>query len=538
MYLKYSNSNKNLYPYPEPRYFLMNETHKTNLFLSLYGLNKREGCIVITGAMGTGDTSMCRMFLEKVNRKIYSEFILNHFISEAEYLESILQNFCIKEKNTVKLSKKERLYQLIQFLLNAMKDGESALLIIDDAQKHPLPLLEQTRILSSLETQNEKLLQIILVGQNGLMQNLQSPQFKQLEQRNSIKCHPGPLKKEEIQRYIEHRLMTAGSTGGISFSPNALALIRKNSLGIPRMINLICNSARLGAYTQQTMKTTEEIVENTVGNLKLRNKETEMAMSGKAPAGLTRGNKIRMSILVPAIVAVLAGVGAMGFLISKNIMIKKSLVHKPEQELQRLQEEMAGTPEELEKKERFKLAVFYQNSGELIKAEEQYLAIIELYPMDYEIHNNLGSIYQALGDLDKAIKEYRKAILIRPDYHKARNNLGVALYEKGNLQAALREFKIILETNPKDVQCLINLGVLSKKLKHPDKARRFFEQALSIDPVNMEAHYDLAVILEESEIASAIFHFQKFLEYSGGRYASLEEEVMQRLDGLSIKPGG
>ncbi len=196
-------------------------------------------------------------------------------------------------------------------------------------------------------------------------------------------------------------------------------------------------------------------------------------------------------------------------------------------------EERALPPEALEKRERFKRAVFYQKSGDLGKARDQYLEIIRLDPMDPETHNNLGSIYQEWGDLDNAVSEYRKALLIRPNYYKAHNNLGVALYKKGNLQGALREFKVAAEANPRDIQSLTNLGVISKRLEQPARARQFFEMALSIQPSHAEAHYNLALILEENEPASAIFHYQKFLEYSGGQYPKLEEDVTKHLNRLS-----
>jgi Tfp pilus assembly protein PilF len=197
------------------------------------------------------------------------------------------------------------------------------------------------------------------------------------------------------------------------------------------------------------------------------------------------------------------------------------------------EDEGAYAPEVLEKRDRFKRAVFYQKSGELRRAEREYMEIIKLDPMDAETHNNLGSIYQTWGDLEDAISEYRKAILLRPNYYKARNNLGVALYKKGNAQGALREFQVVVEANPRDVQSLTNLGVVSKSLGQPNRARQFFEAALAVDPSHAEAHYNLALVLEESEPASAIFHYQKFLEYSGGRYPELEEEVVQHLSDLS-----
>lgn len=513
----------------------MSATYKTNLFFSLYGINKLDGCIVVTGAIDKRQTTVHRMILKKLNRKKNSESVPDRFIYEDKRLESILQNFVIiLAKNTEKHTKTDRIYQLIQFLLNALKDGESALLIIDDAQNILLPLPEQTRILSSLEAQKEKLLQFILVGQRGRIQSLYSPQLKQTDQRFSVKLQPDKLKEDEIRKYIEYRLITTDSTEGISFSPEALAFIRNNSLGIPCMTNLIFDGSLLGVHSQKTTGITEKIVENTVENFKFPRKETEIAISGNAHSKPTWINRMRISVIIPSIISIFIGAITIGFFISQSIMTEKAPDHKFEQELPILQYKIS-TPEDIEKAERFKLAIFYQKSGESIKAMEQYMELIKLYPMDHEIHNNLGSVYHALGNLDTAINEYRKALLISPNYHKARNNLGVALYETGNLQAAVSEFKIIYEAKPKDVQCLTNLGVLSKELKHLDKAREFFEEVLSIEPEFTEAHYNLAMILKEREVASAIFHFQKFLEYSGGQYASLEEKVIQLLDGLSSR---
>ncbi|MCP4364183.1 MAG: AAA family ATPase [Planctomycetes bacterium] len=298
---------------PDPKYFFMSETHKTNLDLSLYGIKTREGFIVITGAIGTGKTTMCRMILEKMDRKTHSALILNPFISEDELLESILHDFGIAVKSSETRTKQDMINQLNEFLLNALKEGENALLIIDEAQNLPTPVLEQIRILSNLETEKEKLLQIILVGQLGLMRLLESPQLKQLDQRISVKCQLSPLKKEEIQKYIEHRLMVAGSKGQISFTPKALALIQEYSLGIPRMINLICDRALLGAYTLQTTDMSKDVVAKAVENLKLQRKEPKMKVPGTSLSGMPR---IRMPVLIPAIIIC---AGAIGFLIYQNI---------------------------------------------------------------------------------------------------------------------------------------------------------------------------------------------------------------------------
>jgi tetratricopeptide (TPR) repeat protein len=329
--------------------------------------------------------------------------------------------------------------------------------------------------------------------------------------------------------------MATDSTEGISFSPEALTFIRNNSLGIPCMMNLIFDGALFSAHTQKTTEIREEIVGNKVENFKFPREETEIAIPKNAPPMTNWINRMRMKVIIPSIISIFIGAIVIGFFISQNIMTNNAPSYKPEQELPILQYKLA-TPEDIEKAEMFKLAIFYQKSGELIKAREQYLKLIKIHPKDYEIHNNLGSVYHALGNFDTAINEYRKALLINPNYHKARNNLGVALYEKGNMQAAISEFKVIYEAKPKDLQCLTNLGVLSKELKHFDKAREFFEEVLSIDPEFTEAHYNLAIILKEKDVASAIFHFQKFLEYSDGQYASLQEKVIQHLDNLTNKP--
>ncbi|MDO8136740.1 MAG: AAA family ATPase [Candidatus Brocadiales bacterium] len=297
---------------PDPKFFFQSETHKTNLDLALYGIKAREGFLVITGAIGTGKTTICRTILGRME-KTHSALILNPFLSEEELLESILHDFGIMEKGAQKLTKQEMIDRLNQFLLDTSKAGENALIIIDEAQNLPLPVLEQIRILSNLETDKEKLLQIILVGQLGLLRLLKSPQLKQLDQRISVKCQLSPLKKEEVQRYIEYRLMVAGSAGGITFSPESLELIYEYSMGIPRLINLICDRALLGAYTLQSTSIEKETVEKAIENLKLEKKEQKMKMPGFTSFASSR---VSMPVLIAGIVI---AVTAIGFLIFQNI---------------------------------------------------------------------------------------------------------------------------------------------------------------------------------------------------------------------------
>lgn len=200
------------------------------------------------------------------------------------------------------------------------------------------------------------------------------------------------------------------------------------------------------------------------------------------------------------------------------------------------EEEATAGLRKMQRVEKFKLALFYQKSGETKKAEVQYQELLKENPMDAEAHNNLGSIYQELGYYEKAETEFRKAVLLRPDYLGAHNNLGVALYKKGNLDGALREFQSLLEANPRDVQSLTNLGVVLKKQGDLLRANSAFQRVLQLDPTHAEAHYNLGVILEEEgEVAKAVYHYQKFLESSSsrGKYASLAEEVSHHLVDIS-----
>jgi type II secretory pathway predicted ATPase ExeA len=348
---------------PDPKFFFQSETHKANLDQALYGIRQREGFIVVTGAIGTGKTTLCRTIHEKMDRKTHTAMILNPFLSDDELLEAILHEFGILEKGGQRLSKKEMLDKLNEFLLNTLKEGENALLIIDEAQNLPMPALEQIRILSNLETDKEKLLQIILVGQLGLLKLLKSPELQQLDQRISVKCQINPLKKEEVQRYIEYRLMVAGSSGEITFAPDALNLICEYSLGIPRVINLICDRTLLGAYTLQTTKIDKGLVQKAVENLKLekpegaKKKMADFAPGGAPGTGLPKVGLVRARVpfIIGGIVIVL---GALIYFIVDNFASKRARAtlerrHRQEArawhiERSRMEEELTALREQIE----------------------------------------------------------------------------------------------------------------------------------------------------------------------------------------------
>jgi general secretion pathway protein A len=234
---------------PDPQYLFLSESHRVAIDYLLYGIDQKEGFIVITGNIGTGKTTICRAFLEKLDKNVKTAVIFNSFLTEEELLESILLDFGFPSRGR---SSKERIDALNKFLIRLLSQGRNAVLIIDEAQNLSIPVLEQIRMLSNLETEKEKMLQIILFGQLELDEKLQSPELKQLNQRISIRHHLLPLNRMEMESYIYQRLIVAGAQGGITFSKSALDEIYKLSGGTPRLINLLCDRALLGGFVEQT----------------------------------------------------------------------------------------------------------------------------------------------------------------------------------------------------------------------------------------------------------------------------------------------
>ena len=260
---------------PDPKYLYKSESHANAFDLLQYGIRRREGFIVVTGDIGTGKTTLCRAVLDQLDSRTFTALVLNPFIAEDDLLRQILQDFGIVSREEMRrgrlagVSRQELIQTLNDFLLSLLPLRAKALLIIDEAQNLPRPILEFIRMLSNLETDKEKLLQIVMVGQLNLRDVLRSPELRQLDQRVSIRYELRPLTAEETAAYVAHRLTIAGGGSVVSFMPKALQSVYKYSDGIPRVINLLCDRALLTAYSERAMRVTPEMVRKGASSLDL-----------------------------------------------------------------------------------------------------------------------------------------------------------------------------------------------------------------------------------------------------------------------------
>lgn len=233
----------------DPAFFFLSRKHNEALSHLLYGISQRKGIIVITGEIGAGKTTLCRFFLNQLEGGVKTAFILNPCFSDLQLLEAIIKDFGITPRTKSRLS---FVWELNRFLLNESERGNNVVLIIDEAQNLTPKVLEQIRLLSNLETDKDKLLQIVLVGQPQLNHKLNLFELRQLQQRIMVRYHIAPLDKEEVNSYINHRLHVAGSMNRIKFTEEAIQVISDFSCGIPRLINIICDRALLAGFVMES----------------------------------------------------------------------------------------------------------------------------------------------------------------------------------------------------------------------------------------------------------------------------------------------
>ena len=252
---------------PNPRFVFQSEQYRVAEEQLLYGVSQKEGFMLVTGPPGTGKTTLCRGLLEKLDRQKHRvALIFNPFLNGVEMLQALLSDFGLGDSNTT--SRKELLDKLNTYLLQQLANGRTCIAIFDEAQHLSTEFLEQIRVLSNLETDNEKLIQIILVGQPELLKLLRTPQVAQLDQRVSVRCSLTHLSRDETGRYIYHRLNVAGAKGRIPFEEDGLRLIHTATGGVPRLINLTCDRTLLAGYGAQTRNITIDHVRQAIASLR------------------------------------------------------------------------------------------------------------------------------------------------------------------------------------------------------------------------------------------------------------------------------
>jgi general secretion pathway protein A len=248
----------------DPTFLYLSHTHKEGLNHLLYGIEQRKGFLEITGEIGAGKTTLCRALVNRFDEKTKTSIIFNSNLPEMQLLEAVVDDFGVTPPRRSKVA---FIKALNRFLLDQLSLGNNAVLIIDEAQNLRFSTLETIRMLSNLETEKEKLLQIVLVGQPQLRDKLNSPKLVQLRQRISVRFHIKALKREEVPQYINHRLTVAGSPGKIAFAPDAMELVYSYSGGIPRLINIVCDKSLLLGYVQEACYIEQDIVQKSMEEL-------------------------------------------------------------------------------------------------------------------------------------------------------------------------------------------------------------------------------------------------------------------------------
>jgi general secretion pathway protein A len=251
---------------PDPRYLYLSERHAEALAHLLYGINESGGFIQLTGEVGTGKTTVVRTLLSRVPQHADVAVILNPRLTPVEFLLTICEELGLGLDEANRDSVKEMVDALNRRLLAAHSDGRRVIVIVDEAQNLSPEVLEQVRLLTNLETATQKLLQIILIGQPELREMLDRNELRQLAQRITGRYHLNPLAKPETEEYIRHRLRVAGASGEI-FTAAALGEVHRVSSGVPRVINVVCDRALLGAYTGDTKKVTPALVRRAAGEV-------------------------------------------------------------------------------------------------------------------------------------------------------------------------------------------------------------------------------------------------------------------------------
>jgi general secretion pathway protein A len=252
---------------PDPRYLFLTRHTEEALACLTYGIQSRKGFVLLTGEVGTGKTTLINKLLEWLRlQQVATAFIFNSRMNVPQFLDYMMADFGIPCETR---SKSQILQKLYNWLLDRYRAGETAVLIVDEAQNLSDEVLEEIRMLTNLETFTEKLLQIVLVGQPELETKLKQPHLRQLRQRLTLRAKTHPLMLEETKAYVAQRLRIAGSNGQTIFEPDALTAIHQHANGIPRVVNLLCEHSLVSAFVDQKKTIDAGLVEAVVRDFDL-----------------------------------------------------------------------------------------------------------------------------------------------------------------------------------------------------------------------------------------------------------------------------
>lgn len=254
---------------PDPRYLFLTQQIEETMSSLMYGIQTRKGIITLTGEVGTGKTTLINRLLDWLHRQpAKTAFLFNSRMNSSQLFDFVLAEFDIPCESR---SKSQQLMKLNQWLMERFRAGETAVLILDEAQNLTFPVLEEIRLLTNLETSSEKLLQIVLSGQPELEEKLNLPQLRQLRQRVMIRCKTTPLSKEQTHSYILERLRIAGAVPDDQpiFSQAAMDTVHLYSLGIPRVVNLLCEHSLINSYVEHQRPIQPKTVEDVAREFQL-----------------------------------------------------------------------------------------------------------------------------------------------------------------------------------------------------------------------------------------------------------------------------
>jgi general secretion pathway protein A len=258
---------------PDPRYFYPSPCHANALELVQHGSRGSRGLTVVTGTSGTGKTTTCRTILESLDRTTFTSLVLNPYVSEEDLLRLILQDFGVISRDEVRrgllagVRPTDLLRTLEEFLASLSAIGARALVIVDEAQKLPVQVLEHVKRLTQLSF--EAPIHVVLVGQLGLIDSLRAPRLRPLDQRVTIRYRLRPLGVGDTARYVLHRLAVAGADGSVVFTPRALQRVHRMTGGTPRLINLVCDRALVTAFSANETQVEPTTVDRAASVLRL-----------------------------------------------------------------------------------------------------------------------------------------------------------------------------------------------------------------------------------------------------------------------------